>query len=164
MYVVFFGVGIGFIVLSLVLGGLLDIDGIGFSFLRPTLIAMFLTVAGGVGLILTPRLGETHGAGLVLAVSLVSGAAVASAVNSFIIVPLHAAQNTSSFDRQETIGTVARVISRIPEGGYGKISYNLSGSVVTGPAKSEDGSEIEAGQDTHIVRVEGSTYLVKAYN
>ena len=164
MYAVFFGIGIGFIVLSLVLGGLLDINGIGFGFLKPTLIAVFLVVAGGIGLILTPRLGEAPGAGIVLAISLVGGVAVASAVNSFVIVPLYAAQNTSTFDKEDTIGANARVISRIPRGGYGKISYSFSGSIVTGPAKSEDGSEIEIGTDTQIVRIEGSTYFVKSPN
>jgi membrane protein implicated in regulation of membrane protease activity len=78
-----------------------------------------------------------------------------------VIVPLNKAQNTSAFDKQATIGTWAKVISPIPQGGYGKIRYSVSGSVVTSPAKSEDGGEINSGENVAIVYIEGNTYFVK---
>ena len=161
MYVIFFGVGIGFILISVVIGELVEVEGGVFSFLRPTLIALLLTVTGGLGLLLTPRLEETYGAGFVLTISALSGLFVAFLVNQFIIRPLHKAQNTSAFYKQTVIGTMATVISPIPPGGYGKIRYSVSGSVVTGPAKSEDGEEVKNGESVDIVYIEKSIYLVR---
>jgi membrane-bound ClpP family serine protease len=86
---------------------------------------------------------------------------VAGLLNRFVIIPLYKAQNTSAFNMQDTIGTHATVISPIPQGGYGKIRYNISGSVVTSPAKSEDGREIKAGEAVDIIYVEKNTYFVR---
>ena len=161
MYWIFFGVGVGFVVLTLIIGTVMEAEVASFSFLRPTLIAVFLTVVGGLGLILTPRFYGTAGSGLVLVISVLSGFLVASAMNIFVVKPLSRAQGMSTFSRQEVIGQLAEVISMIPEGGYGKIKYNIEGSIVTGPAKCEDNEEIKAGERAEIVRVEGKTYFVR---
>ncbi|MCL2216389.1 MAG: NfeD family protein, partial [Defluviitaleaceae bacterium] len=100
-------------------------------------------------------------AGIVMAVSVTGGLVAAALVNRFVIIPLHRAQNTSSFDKQATIGAQAEVISRIPQGGYGKIRYNISGSVVTSPARSEDGNEIKRGDKVEIIYIEKNTYFVR---
>ena len=159
MYVVFLGVGAGFILVSLVIGEIFDSTS--FSFLRPTLIAVFLAVTGGLGLLLTPRLYDTYGSGFVLTISALSGLFVAGLINHFIIRPLHRAQSTSAFYKQSAVGMTAKVISPILPGGYGKIQYSVSGSVVTGPAKSEDGGEISAGENVDIIQIEESTYFVR---
>jgi len=164
MYVVLFGVGVVFVVVSLLLGELGDFEGLSFSFLRPTLIAIFITVMGGLGLLLTPILDFYFGgAGIVLAISAVGGFVIAALVNRFIIVPLQKAQNTSTFNIQDTIGISAEVISKIPQGGYGKIRYSISGSVVTSPAKSDNGNEIKSGEKVDIVYVDKNTYFVKKF-
>jgi membrane-bound ClpP family serine protease len=62
---------------------------------------------------------------------------------------------------QDTIGIAAEVISKIPESGFGKIRYNISGSVVTSPAKSEDGSAISGGEKVEIIYIEKNTYFVR---
>jgi membrane protein implicated in regulation of membrane protease activity len=159
MYLVMFGVGVGFIVLALIIGEVAEIDGTLFGFLKPSLIAIFLVVMGGMGLILTPRLDALPL--IVLFVSFICGLMVAGLINRFVIVPLNKAQNTSAFNMQDTIGTQATIISPIPRGGYGKIRYSISGSVVTSPAKSEDGEEVRAGEQVDIVYVEKNTYFVR---
>ncbi|MCL2605399.1 MAG: NfeD family protein [Defluviitaleaceae bacterium] len=159
MYLVMFGVGVGFIVLSLIIGEVAEIDGTLFGFLKPSLIAIFLVVMGGIGLILSPRMTELPL--LVMCIGFISGISVAGLLNRFVIVPLQKAQNTSAFNMQDTIGTQAVVISPIPRNGYGKIRYNISGSVVTSPAKSEDGGEVSAGEQVDIVYVEKNTYFVR---
>ncbi|MCL2500230.1 MAG: NfeD family protein [Defluviitaleaceae bacterium] len=159
MYLVMFGVGVGFIVLSLIIGEVAEIDGTLFGFLKPSLIAIFLAVMGGIGLILSPRM---DGLPLIVAfISFACGLFVAGLLNRLVIVPLQKAQNTSAFNMQDTIGTCAVVISPIPKDGYGKIRYNISGSVVTGPAKSEDGGEVHAGEQVDILFVEKNTYFVR---
>lgn len=161
MYLIFFGVGVGFILLSLVMGEFMESEGSAFSFLKPTLIAVFLTIVGGLGLLLEPRFYGVLGDGVVLAISLSGGFVAAMAINIFIIKPLYKAQNTSTFSKEETIGVIARVISPIPRRGYGKISYSISGSTVTSPAKSEDEDEIRNGETVEIVDIEGGTYFVR---
>jgi len=161
MYVILFAVGIGFILLSVLFDAFLSVDGIAVSFLQPKLLAIFSLVTGGVGLILSSRFDGILAAGIILAISILSGLFVAGMTYRFVIIPLHKAQNTSAFDKQETIGTTAKVVSPIPQGGYGKISYSVSGSLVTGPAKSEDGNEISNGEDVFIMHVEEGTYFVR---
>jgi membrane protein implicated in regulation of membrane protease activity len=157
-----FGVGVGFILLTLIIGEMAEIDGTLFGFLKPSLIAIFLVVMGGIGLILSPRM---VGLPLMVAfISFVCGILVAGLLNRFVIVPLQKAQNTSAFNMQDTIGTQAVVISPIPQSGYGKIRYNISGSVVTSPAKSEDGGEVRTGEQVDIVYVERNTYFVRRKN
>jgi len=164
MYLIFFGVGIGFIVLTLVIGRVMEAEVASISFLSPTLIALFLTVTGGLGLILTPRFYGTAGAGIVFAISAISGFLIASAINNFVIKPLHRLEGTNTFNRQEVIGQLVEITAKIPHGGgYGKIKYNAEGSIVTGPAKCEDEGEIKAGEQAEITRVEGKTYFVRKY-
>ncbi|MCL2187192.1 MAG: hypothetical protein FWC16_02860 [Defluviitaleaceae bacterium] len=168
MYLIMFGVGVGFLILSFVIGEVGDFDGDfgeAFGFLRPTVIALFLVIMGGIGLLI-PRLAPQAsygaiGSAVVMAISFGTAVVIAGLVNRFIIVPLYKAANTSAFNIQDTIGVEATVISPIPQGGYGKIRYNVSGSIVTSPAKSEDGTPVKAGEKVDIVYVEKNTYYVK---
>jgi len=161
MYMILFVVGLGFILVSF----LLDVSSDGHSgplaIFQPKLIAVFLLVTGGVGMILSSRLDGLFGGTFVFTISALSGLIIAGLIHRFILIPLHKAQNTSAYDKQATIGTWAKVISPIPQGGYGKIRYNISGSVVTSPAKSEDGGEIKNGENVAIVYIEGGTYFVR---
>ncbi|MCL2400039.1 MAG: hypothetical protein FWC91_09920 [Defluviitaleaceae bacterium] len=158
MYLILLGVGAGFVLLSLIFGELAELEGTVFSFLRPTVIAVFLAVMGGVGLILTPRL-ESY---FVFGISAVSGLFVGFLLNRLVIVPLHKMQNTSTHDKQDLIGTTAKVALTIPQNGYGKIKYTVSGSVVTSPAKSDDGSGINKDTDVTIMYIQDNTYFVKS--
>ena len=160
MYVVFFGIGIGFILLSFLLDAFVDIDS-PLAIFQPKLIAVFLTVTGGIGIILSRRLDVVFAASIILTISVLSGLFIAGIIQRFVIIPMHKAQNTSTFDKQATIGITAKIISPIPQDGYGKIRYSVSGSVVTSPAKSEDGGEIKNGENVDIVYIEGSTYFVR---
>jgi len=160
-YTIAFGVGLGFIVISLIAGEMMECHSGPFSFLQPILIAVFLTVGGGVGLLLSGRVENAVWAWNVLGISIMSGFLVAAAINRFVMVPLRKAENSSSFNIQETIGKMASVISPIPQGGYGKIKYNISGAVVTSPAKSEDGNEIRNGENVEIIYISENTYYVR---
>ena len=165
MYLILFGVGAGFIIISLIIGELGDVEApLGFTFFKPKLIAIFMVVMGGLGFLLTPNFDFIGGGGIVLFISFFSGLAIAGLINRFVIIPMQKAQNTSAFHVQDTIGTFAEIISPIPQGGYGKIRYNVSGSVVTSPAKSEDGSAISQGENVEIIYIEKNTYFVRRQN
>ena len=157
MYLVLLIVGAGFIVLSLIFGEVFEIQGVGFSFLTPTVIALILAVTGGIGLILTPQMGSY----LAFPISLAAGLIAGFLLHRFIIVPLHRQQHTSAYDKQALIGTTAKVVLGIPQGGYGKIRYNATGSYVTGPAKSEDGNVIPKDTDVVITYFKNNAYYVR---
>ena len=164
MYLIFFGVGVGFVLLTLIIGRVMEAEVASISFLSPTLIAVFLTVTGGLGLILTPRFYGMVGGVVVFAISAASGFLIAALLNSFVIKPLHRLAGTNTFDRQEVVGQLAEVTAKIPSGGYGKVKYNVEGSIVSGPAKCEDSQEINVGENVEITRVEDKTYYVMRRN
>ena len=158
MYLVFLLVGAGFVVISFLFGEMLDFDGTGIIFLKPKVLALTLTVMGGVGLILSTRINSY----IAFPISLASGLFAGYLLYRFIIVPLLRLQHTSTHDKQSLIGTFAKVALAIPQGGYGKIKYTVSGSIVTSPAKTEDGSSIEKDTDVVIVAIKNNAYYVKA--
>ena len=157
MYLVFLLVGAGFVVISLIFGEMFDFDGVGFIFLKPKVLALTLTVMGGVGLLLERRINNY----LVFPISLASGLLAGFLLYRFIFLPLYRLQHTSTHDKQSLIGTFAKVALTIPQGGYGKIKYTVSGSIVTSPAKTEDGSGIPRDADVVIIAIKDNAYYVK---
>jgi membrane protein implicated in regulation of membrane protease activity len=163
IFLICFGVGAAYTVLSFLMGNLLDLGDCGeaeigtASFLRPAPIAAFLTVFGGVGLTLYWRFGFI----IALAGAIVVGILVAYALIKFILMPLHRAQNTSTVEKQSLIGQIATVNEKIFKDGFGKISYHVNGSTFSSPAKSEDGEEISKGTNVEIVYIEKNTYHVR---
>ena len=158
-----FGVGVGYTILSFLLGGFISIFDFDMDFdvfgvvspFKPSVIAAFITVFGGVGL-----LALKFGLFAALSLSAITGMAVAYAFHRFIIIPLHRAQNTSAVEKQALIGCDAKVTERIPQGQYGKITYYANGNTYSAPAKSEDGSEIERQATVSIVYIDKNTYYV----
>jgi len=155
MYLVLLIVGVGFIVLSLIFGEFLE--GVGGPFLQPTVIALTLAVTGGVGLILSPRFGSY----LAFPVSAAAGLVAGFMLYRFVILPLRRLEHTSSHDKQSLIGSTAKVVLSIPQGGFGKIKYNVTGSFVTSPAKSEDGVEIRKDTEVVISYIKNNAYYVR---
>ena len=165
MNVIFFiclGVGAGFVVISALLGqvgGLMDIDvGSAASPFKPILIAFFLTVFGGLGLIFLPMFPM---AWMAIGVAASGGLGLSWLIFRFVIIPLNRWQNTSAHERQSIIGVTAKVAELIPQGGYGKITYTYDDKIMSGPAKSEDGNEIQRNTMVEIVYIEKNTYHVR---
>ena len=150
-------IGSGFVVISMIFGEVFDFDGTGFIFLKPKVLALTITVMGGVGLILSPRMGVY----LAFPISLASGLGAGFLLYRFIFVPLYRMQHTSTHDKQSLIGSFAKVALAIPQGGFGKIRYAVSGSIVTSPAKTEDGSGIAMDTDVVILAIKNNAYYVK---
>lgn len=125
--------------------------------LKPIVIATFLIVFGGTGMI-----GEIYGLGyfaaLGLAVAL--GTAVAWIIFRGVVVPLYRLQNTSAATQDQLIGLEALVTTPIYENGFGTISYRYKDNIYNAPAKSLTGRYIPQGQRTAIVRIEGKAFIV----
>ena len=159
VFFVCFGVGVGFVVISFLIGefgGEFD-TGTGVPWLRPSIGASFLVIFGGVGILIEPHL---FGA-LAIGIAFFAGFFVSLAFHRFVIIPLKNMENTSSVDRQMLIGQEAVTVERIPQGQYGKITLTVNGNKLSGPAKSEDGSEIPRHQAVEIIYIERNTYYVR---
>ena len=126
---------------------------------KPTVIAAFLVVFGGAGMIALPGLGLYLATTVSGAVGLVAGYAVFR-----LYTFLYKRQNTSAVARQSLIGAGAKVSEAIPQGSYGKITYYANGNTYTAPAKSENGDGIKRGSDVVIVSIVRNTYFVKQKN
>ena len=166
-FYVCFGVGIGYTVIAFVLGealNLIDFDfdtdfeiGGFISPLKPSVIAAFITVFGGVGIIMNKRFGVLPS----LLAAFLLGLAVAFLIYRFIIIPLHKFQNTSAVEKQSLIGHDAKVTVSIPANAFGKIVYYENGNTYSAPAKTENGSAIKREEQVVIVYIDKNTYYVR---
>lgn len=161
-----FGVGVVYTLISFCLGQLFDfldfngeVDlGSNISPLKPAVIAAFVTIFGGIGIIL---MKSSISFIISLSISFIAAAIIAFIIYKYIIVKLYRAQNTSAVEIQKLIGQRAKVTLAIPQGGYGKITYTVNGNTYNSPAKSEDGCGISTGKDVKIIYINKNTYYVK---
>jgi len=162
IFTILLGVGAGYTVIAFLLGEFLghtDVDIANISPLKPTVIAAFITVFGGAGLVLLQFVNEFTALPLAGLIAL----AVATVIYRFIIVPLTKAQSTTIIEQQSLIGCQAQVTETIPQGKYGKITYKVKDNIYTAPAKAEDGSAIARNSRVEIVHIEKNTYYVRLF-
>ena len=161
IFVICFGVGAGFVILTAIFGEILGVIDAGLSTgaapFKPILLALFLTVFGGLGLILNVFLVDWFAAGI----AALAGIFIAYALYRHVIARLLKWQNTSTHEKQSLIGHPAKISEAIPQGGFGKITYSINDKIVSAPAKSETGEEIGRGTAVEIVYIEKSIYHVR---
>ena len=158
-------------VVSLVLSGLggLDFD-LDFDFdldldfdlgdltlpIKPFTIMVFLTVFGGVGLILEPLL---PGFWAILP-AVILGLIAAWALYSLVYVKLMGYEAIAPSEA-DAIMTRAEVVERIMPGGYGKISFLLGDTTLSGAAKEiKPGDGVAKGAKVYILEVKDNVYYV----
>jgi membrane protein implicated in regulation of membrane protease activity len=131
----------------------------GLSPWSPTVLCSFLTTFGGVGYISL----EAVDLGVPGSVLLGTVAAFVFAGGVFIgMNKIFAALQSSSEVRVADLkGRRAEVITPIPEGGVGEIAYEVSGTRQSAPARTVNGKPVGRAEKVKIVRIAGTTYLVK---
>ena len=129
-----------------------------FGPLKPSVIAAFVVVFGGTGLIFINLFDEP-----ITAISLagLTATGVAYVLYRFILMPLLKAQNTTAIEQKILIGKNATVSEKIPRAGYGKIRYVVNDSTYTAPAKSDNGDEIARNASVEIIAIEKNTFFVR---
>lgn len=160
LYIILLVVGGGFLLVTLFVGEFIEIEGTTFPLMRPSLLAAFLTIAGAVGTFM----GDTISRLFLFPAAFIVALAISLLLNKLVIEPLHRAQNTSTVSREEIVGTVATVDSRIAQGGFGRIVYAVGGSRVTSTARAVDDSGFNADTAVEIVRIDedGTCFVKKA--
>ena len=160
VFTILLGVGVGYAVIAFLLGEFLghsDTDVTSVSPLKPHVIATFVIVFGGSGLLLL-RLMPPFPA---IPLAALTGVTVAYLFFRFIVLPLSRAQNTTAVEIQSLIGHRAQVTEKIPQGKFGKITYKVNDSTYTAPAKAESGDEIARNTYVEIVYIEKNAYYVR---
>jgi len=137
--------------------GLTD-SSIHFSPLSPVVVAMFVTVFGGMGLAGATGMHLPWPVHLPLAT--VSGLAFAGATFAAFAKVVLWAQGSSQASVTEAMGGLAEVIIPIPPDGVGKVTYTLRDRRFTASARSVDGRPIAAHAMVIITNISGSTLLV----
>lgn len=135
-----------------------DFFGYGISPIKPVVIAVFLTIFGGVGIIahknnLTSRLS--------LILALVIAISISFLIFRFILVPLHRMQSKEVVGQNELIGHIAKAVLTIKEDECGKIAYTINGNTYSAPARSENKETIDKGEEVVIVNIEHNIFYVK---
>lgn len=178
IYAICFGVGLVFTLCSAVFGHLFggdvghgDVGGHGdfgadgggdmpgVSVLSPAVIASFITAFGGFGLLL--RLIPATSSPLISSpLAVVGGFTVAAAVVAVLRTVFRKTQSSSESRVAALVGVDATIVTGIPEGGVGEISYVVGGTRYTAPARSETGASVPAGKTVKIARVVGTQYYI----
>ncbi|WP_341877535.1 NfeD family protein [Defluviitalea saccharophila] len=135
-----------------------DLFGFGISPLKPIIIAAFVTVFGGVGIIAEKNnLGDF----ISLLIALISALAVSFLIFRFILVPLYRLQSKGAVEQKALIGHIAKVTLTIKDGQFGKIIYVVDGYTYSAPAKAENNETIEKGSEVVIVEIKNNAFYVK---
>ncbi|SCZ05877.1 NfeD family protein [Alkaliphilus peptidifermentans] len=126
--------------------------------LKPTIIAAFVTVFGGVGLMV---INKGYSDILALLIGTIFAFFVSILMYKLIIVPLHKRQ-TVAHSNKSLIGHEARVILTIPHNEMGKIRYVIHKNTYTAPAKAlDDDGIITEGEIVIIKKIEKHIFYVE---
>ena len=154
-------VGVLLIIVSLVFG---EIFGFGldhgdFGFLSGPVIASFLILFGGGGLLL---LEVFHTSGMVSAGGAFASGFVGSGTVYWITWKLILSQQGGTeYDPKLSVGTEAEVITGIPGKGTGEITFDHTSGRISGPARSLSGVAIDRGNVVRIEKFVAGVYIVR---
>lgn len=181
VYGVCFFVGLVYMILSWIFGGLLgggeggvdagadvhvDIGDVGghleFSPLSPTVIASFVGGFGGGGYIAkeTFKLDMPYN----LFIALGTGLTLGGLMFFILLYMFRHIQTTSTVRQIELVGTEAQVTITIPVDGLGEISFTAFGKKINAPARIEEHKPIPSGSVVVIDKIVGNIYYVKEKN
>lgn len=123
----------------------------GVSPFKPIVIATFITLFGGFGII--GHFMSSIAAIFVFMFALAMGLIGAAAIFYAVVVPMYKCQSNSVISSESIVNTIADVITPIPLEGLGEVSYIAGGSKYTSPAKSLNQEEISKGTQVVIVNI-----------
>lgn len=128
------------------------------SWFTPPAIFAFLAWFGGTGFLLTQYYRGWFL--LILALAICAGCAGEGIVWWFLMKALLPRETVLHESDYELVGTIARVNSRIREGGTGEIVFSQAGIRRCAGARQENGKALEKGREVVIARVEkGIAYV-----
>lgn len=131
----------------------------GVSALSPSIISAFITAFGGFGIIFK-RIHATDNPFVSAPLAFLGAFVVAGILLGVLRMIFKETQSSSESRLSKVVGTVANVITPIPENGVGEIAYVKAGTRYTAPAREESGLAVANGRAVRIVRIIGSQFYV----
>jgi membrane protein implicated in regulation of membrane protease activity len=172
-YIVLAVVGCGYVAIALALGQAFDVAGdvdagIGdahhgafhFPFFSPTALATLSGAIGALGLI--AQFGFSLPPSRSLLVALPGGVIFTYVVTYVGWRLLATSASTTAFSPVELAGVEAEVLTPIPAGGVGEAAALVKGQRFTASAREEQGLPVPRGAIVTVVRLAGSTLIVRA--
>lgn len=132
----------------------------GVSAMSPTILCSFVTAFGGFGVVFN-QIPATKNPLISAPLALVGGVLIASAVLGVLRQLFQRTQSSSESHVGTLAGTVATIITPIPENGVGEIAYVQGGTRYTAPAREETGRLVAGGKSVKITRIVGSQFYVE---
>ena len=130
-----------------------------FPFFSPLALATLFACIGGFGLIAKYGFAAQDPTSILVAIPAAFATAYAVTYAGWRIVS--SSRGSSQIRTEDLVGAPAEVITPIPEGGLGEVAALVSGQRFTGPARDADGKDVPRGAQVTVVRMVGSTLLVK---
>lgn len=125
--------------------------------IKPFQVVIFLTALGGSGLIML-ALNVIWWVSIILSVGIAF--LLVTTIDKYIYKPLIKSQTTVK-KQAYAIGLTATVLEKIPENGFGRISYTVSGNILSAVAKSkQDGIVIPKGAKVVIKNIHKNIFYV----
>lgn len=155
--------GVLFAIISVLLGdwlsasldGALDFLSVeGYSLFRPTVIASWVTIFGGAGLLLHEYTELSNKAVLILTFLIASALAVG--LYLAYIRPMERSENSVGFSIRELTGLIGEVMVPIPAQGFGEVIIQVGAARSNYIASSFDGTDIPSEARIIVVEVDAS--------
>jgi len=166
------GLGVGFRILSMVLGGFHDWGGLaegaegaepgdGFQVLSLHGLSSFFLMFGLVGLALSRQWGAAPGPAFIGGF-LAGLAALLSVARLFSLA--HGLQSSGTLPVQAAAGCLGTIYQRIPPGGTGRVTVKIGQRLREMDAIHAGGGELPTGTPVRVVRVEQSLAVVQPHS
>ena len=136
--------------------------GDGLHFLNPVLIFAFVTVLSASGY-LFEKLTSLHYL-LILGIGAAVAFIVVTILNVFVLVPLSSAEESLVYKDSDLKGRIGKVITAIPEDGFGEVMIENASGRIAKPASSFDKKEIPGGVDVLVIDVKNGVLQVSERN
>jgi len=138
-------------------------DAPGVSLFSPIVMAAFVAAFGAFGLIFS-QFEATKSPIISAGLSIVCAMLVAGSMVGLLRKLVRASDSSSESQVAKLVGHAATVITPIPAGGVGEITYVQAGTRYTAPAREEAGLTVGNGSEVTITRVVGSQFYVRSIN
>lgn len=147
------------ILLYMLFGDVLEGAG---EFFNPTLILAFITVGAASGYIF--EVISSMNSVLILLISCVIAFIITDGLHFFILIPLSSAEESLAYTEQSLKGRIGKVITSIPEDGFGEVLIESASGRIAKPAIGYKKEAFREGTNVLIVEVKHGVLYVTMYD
>lgn len=147
------------ILLYILFGDVLEGAG---ELINPVLVLAFITIGSASGYIFEAY--SAINSVLIFFISCVIAFIITAGLHFFILIPLSSAEESLAYTEQSLKGRIGKVITSIPEDGFGEVLIENASGRISKPAAGYKGEAIREGANVLIVEVKNSVLYVTMYD